>query len=175
MKMRKVLIVLMLVLAVVACKREEPKPIPGAAGPGAVDFDREISLLKSILKEDPDNLQALVKLGNISYDVNRCQDAVDAYGRALELSPDNVNVRVDMGTCYRKLGRSDRAMEEYRKAIEINPNHQYAHMNMAVVLAYDFNKKDEAIKEFEKYLELAPTAPNAQFVKDEIAKLKAAK
>lgn len=177
--MKKLLLVLICIsaLAVTACQREDTTPIKGApGGPGAgVNVDREVTLLKSILKEDPENLQALIKLGNVTMDANRCQEALEAYVKALEIDPNNTNVRVDIGTCYRRTGRSDLAVEEYRKALELDPNHLYAHLNLGVVLAYDFNKGDEAIKEFEKYLELAPNSPNADSIRQEIAKLKAAK
>jgi Flp pilus assembly protein TadD len=139
----------------------------------AIKSESEINLLKSILKEDPKNLQALIKLGNVSMDANRFQEAVDAYSKALEIDDSNVNIRVDMGTCYRRLGRSDKAVEEFRKAIEINPNHKYAHMNLGVVLAYDFDEKEEAVKELEKYMELAPTAPNVPQIRQFVEQLKA--
>jgi regulator of sirC expression with transglutaminase-like and TPR domain len=42
-----------------------------------------------------------------------------------------------------------------------------------VVLAYDFDNKEEAIKALEKYIELAPTAPNVPQVREFIERLKA--
>jgi tetratricopeptide (TPR) repeat protein len=173
--MRKAALLIMLFLTVFACERKQPEPRPQTKMPAvpAIKGENEINLLKSILKEDPDNLQALIKLGNISMDSNRFQQAIDAYSKALEIDPRNVNVRVDMGTCYRRSGRSDKALEEFQKAIEIDPNHKYAHMNLGVVLAYDFDNKEEAIKALEKYIELAPTAPNVPQVREFIERLKA--
>jgi predicted RNA polymerase sigma factor len=46
-----------------------------------------------------------------------------------------------------------------------------AYMNSGVVLAYDLNRKAEAKKAFEKYLELAPNAPNAAQIREELQKL----
>jgi len=40
------------------------------------------------------------------------------------------------------------------------------------VLAFDLNKKSEAIKEFEEYLKLAPNAPDAQNVRQLVEKIK---
>jgi tetratricopeptide (TPR) repeat protein len=85
-----------------------------------------------------------------------------------------VDVRVDMGTCYRNTGRPDRAVEEYRKALAINPRHLNAHRNLGVVLAFDLGDKKQAIKAFEEYLRLSPNAPDADQLRQEIARLKAA-
>jgi regulator of sirC expression with transglutaminase-like and TPR domain len=63
-------------------------------------------------------------------------------------------------------------VEEYRKAISTNPDHPNAHRNLAVVLAYDLGLKEEAAKEFEAYLRIVPNAPDAQTIKEEIAKLR---
>jgi tetratricopeptide (TPR) repeat protein len=173
--MRKVALLIIFCLTVFACERKQPEPRPQTAPPAgpAIESESEINLLKSILKDDPENLQALIKLGNITMDSERFQEAIDAYSKALEIDSSNVNVRVDMGTCYRRSGRSDKAVEEFRKAIDIDPNHKFAHLNLGVVLAYDFDKKEEAIKELEKYMELAPTAPNIPSIRQFIEQLKA--
>jgi regulator of sirC expression with transglutaminase-like and TPR domain len=46
-------------------------------------------------------------------------------------------------------------------------------MNAAVALSTDLNRPAEAAKEFEKYLELAPNAPNADAIRQTIIELKA--
>lgn len=171
--MKKLFIVLFVIVVAFGCKqKEEPKPqyqIPS----GPVQSQDDVKMLKDVLQKDPANLNAWIKLGNTLMDTSRYAEAVEAYQKALDIDPKNVDVRVDMGTCYRYSGRPDKAIEEYKKALQYNPNHLYGHKNMAIVLAYDFKKNAEAIKEFEKYLELAPTAPDAGQVREEIKKLKA--
>jgi cytochrome c-type biogenesis protein CcmH/NrfG len=177
-KMHKVAAVV-LVLAVMflaGCEKgnNESQPIGGGPpAPASLDAQKEIDTLKGVLKEDPQNLRTLIRLGNISMDSGQFQQAVDAYGRALQVDPANIDVRVDMGTCYRRMGMPEKAAETYRKAIEMKPSHAVAHLNLGIVLAYDLNKPGEAVTEFETYLKLAPSAPNADAVKQEIAKWKA--
>ena len=104
--MKRALLLLMVLLAFTACKREEPAPLPQNTAPAAgVNYEKEAALLKDILKNDPKNLQAWIKLGNKSMDAQRFHEAIEAYSKALEIDPKNVNVRVDMGTCYRYSNR----------------------------------------------------------------------
>jgi cytochrome c-type biogenesis protein CcmH/NrfG len=155
-------------------KKEEPKvQTPLASGP--IQAQNEIGLLQEAVRQDPKNVNAWMNLGNILMDTSRFQEAIDAYQKALELDPKNVDVMVDMGTCYRGIRRSDRAAEEYRMAIAINPRHLNARRNLGTVLLFDLGDKKQAIKEFEEYLRLSPNAPDAQQIKQTIAKLKISK
>jgi len=136
---------------------------------------QEIQQLESLAKANPRNADAWTALGNAQMDAQRFAEAIISYQRSLELDPKNVNVRVDMGTCYRGVGQPEKAIEEYRKGMKFDPRHAMAHMNAGVVLAHDLGRKAEAVKEFEKYLELDPNAPNAADIRQEIQKLKASK
>jgi tetratricopeptide (TPR) repeat protein len=155
-------------------KKEEPKvqtPLPS----GPIQAQDEIGLLQGIVKQDPKNVSAWIELGNMLMDSSRFQEAINAYQKALELDPKNVDVRVDMGTCYRGIRRFDRAVEEYRKAIAINLRHLNAHRNLGTVLLFDLGNKKQGIKELEEYLSLSPNAPDANQIRQEITRLKAAK
>lgn len=167
------LLLIVCVICSAGCKQKESGPIGEA--PRAIGLENEIKFLKDILKEDPKNLDALIKLGNAYMDSKRFKEAIDAYSRALEIDPKNVNVRVDMGTCYRYAGMPNKAVEEYKKALSIDPKHIYANKNLGVVLAFDLGDREGAIKAFETYLSLAPGAPDAKEVKAEIERLKSYK
>ncbi len=171
--MKKILTVcLVAFLFLFNCQRKE-EPKVQAPLPGSIQTQNEIRLLQDLVRKYPKDVSIWIKLGNILMDTHRFQESIDAYQKALELAPKNTDVRVDMGTCYRNIGRSDRAFEEYKKAITINPRHVNAHRNLGVVLAFDLGKKEQAIKEFEEYLRLSPTAPDAQRIKQAIVQLRA--
>lgn len=133
----------------------------------------EVADLKSLIEEDPQNTEAWIKLGNVLMDSEKYSEAIEAYGRALDLDPSNVNVRVDRGSCYRNIGRSDLAVEHYRKGIEIDPKHAYAHLNLAVVLTYDLEDYAGGIKEFERFLDLKPDDPKRAEIEEIISELRA--
>jgi Tfp pilus assembly protein PilF len=169
---KTVIIIFISLLILTGCKKkEEPKPFPSIPSTSPI-LENRILQLKETIRQNPKDVNAQIELGNIYMDTHRFADAIEAYSKALEIDPNNVNVRVDMGTCYRSIGKPERAAEEYRKAISINPNHANAHRNLGVVLAFDFKRKSEAVKEFEQYLALLPNAPDAPKVRDLIAKLK---
>lgn len=167
----------MLVIAVTSCQqKEEPRPqnrYSAVSRPGAVPDN--VQLLRDTLQKDPKNVATWITLGDVLMDSSRCNEAIDAYQKALALNPKNVDVRVDMGTCYRNIGKPDVAMKEYRKALEIRPNHPTAHRNLGVVLSADLKDRAGGAREFERYLELAPNAPDAGQVRAQIDKLKAGK
>ena len=178
--MKRIMVLMLFVVALVAgCKQQQQAQWgQGQAGqspvvvpPASVMSPDEIRQLESLTKANPGNVQAWIALGNAQMDAQRFSEAIIAYQRALDIDPKNVDVRVDMGTCYRGVGQPEKAIEEYRKAIKVNPRHPMAYMNSGVVLAYDLNRKAEAKKAFEKYLELAPNAPNAAQIREELQKL----
>jgi tetratricopeptide (TPR) repeat protein len=80
-----------------------------------------------------------------------------------------------MGTSYRGIGKFDLAVEEYRKALKIDPNFPNGHRNLGVVLSYDLHDTAQGLKEFKKYLELAPDAPDVEAIKKSVQELSAAK
>lgn len=173
MKKTTVLIALVLISAA-GCsdQRQQPKGQPGMPGAIMMKSPEEIRQLEQLAKQAPKNPEGWTMLGNALMDSNRFVEAVDAYQKALALNPKDVNVRVDLGTCYRNSGRPQQAIEEYRKALKINPNHINANRNMGVVLAYDLNDKKNAAKAFEKYLQLAPAAPDAGEIRQLVQSLK---
>jgi cytochrome c-type biogenesis protein CcmH/NrfG len=175
--MKKIIVLLLLALAAVSCqKKEEPKQQlqfptgPVQTGP----MHDETAMLRDVVKNDPKNVEAWIKLGNALMDTRRFSEAIDPYQKALDLDPKNVDVRVDMGTCYRNSGKPDIAVKEYRKAIEMNPKHPNAHRNLGVVLE-ELGDPAGAAKEFETYLQLAPNAPDAATIRSIVGRLKASK
>ena len=178
MKRSLLLVVLTLALGM-ACQRqaEQPLVVPVAPAPATTTdtVTDTASKLAIPAASAPTTKETWIALGNDRMDAQRFAEAIVAYQKALELDPDNVDVRVDMGTCYRGIGQFDRALAEYRKGLAINPRHPNAWRNSGVVLGYDLHKNAEAIKAFQKYLEVYPGSPDASQVLSQIASLKAGK
>jgi cytochrome c-type biogenesis protein CcmH/NrfG len=127
---------------------------------------------QSTLAADPNNLAALIALGDAYFDTGRWMEAGKVYGQALMLDPRNADVRSDLGTTYRELGMSDRALAEYRLALGHEPGHLNARYNMGIVYAYDKKDPRTAIHIWEELLKMAPNFPQADRIRLSMATLK---
>lgn len=145
-----------------------PAGVPQAesAAPPADDWrDRLPHLMREKLAEhekktvqDPGDAGAWAALGNLYFDAGRSGEAIDAYGRSLEINPRNPDVLTDLGIMYREAGQPERAIASFRQASSVDPAHQNALFNEGVVLYYDLGRRDEALAVWRKLVELNPEA-----------------
>lgn len=143
----------------------------GPAQQGTASFAEDEARLRGILMENPKDVDALIQIGNLSYDNRKFQDAVDWYGRALAIDPTNVSVRTDRGTCYWNLGQADAAIAEFRKSLEVNPSHAQTLYNLGVVLLNGKNDAQEARKAWETLLATNPNYPERAKIQEQLATL----
>ena len=125
-------------------------------------FHGLIEEYRTILAEDPNNLAALIALGNAYFDSANWPQALIMYEHALLIDVRNADVRTDMGTCYRNMGKPDRALAEYRHALEHDDGHLNARYNMGIVYAYDKKDVRTAIRIWEELLRISPTYPHGR-------------
>ena len=115
--MKKVTLLLLLIIIFVLANCQDkstPQKQPAFQGQNLAS-ENEVRFLQDMVTNNPDNINAWIKLGNVFMDTQQYNGAIDAYQKALEINPDITNIRVDMGTCYRRTGRPDKAIEEYKK------------------------------------------------------------
>jgi tetratricopeptide (TPR) repeat protein len=170
-----IVVVSFMTLVTIGCSKQEEKQTPIVYTPAAPPAQLQIDQMAQAAKMAPKNAQVWINLGNALMDSQRFSEAIDAYEKALVLEPKNVNVLVDQGTCYRCVRQFDKAVEQYRKALKIDPNFPNGHRNLGVVLAFDLNKKPEAVKELKRYLEIAPNAPDAGTIRQTVQELTSGK
>lgn len=170
-KVTAVGVVLLLHLAVVGCRKNEP---PRSQEGEAITLSalHEVENYQEILRKDPNNLQALINIGNLYFDTRQDQLAIDHYQRALSIDPRNVNVRTDMAVCYRRRGNPDKAVEELKKVISIDPRHPQSRYNLGVILIHDKNDIEGGIKAWEGLLENVPDYTYRDSLKAEITKMR---
>ncbi|MEM8962839.1 MAG: tetratricopeptide repeat protein [Acidobacteriota bacterium] len=75
--------------------------------------------------------------GRIAYDRERYDDAIEAFGRAVEAAPDSAGARVNLGTALAQTGSLDEAIDAYRAAITLDPESHIAHSNLGRLLVDD--------------------------------------
>lgn len=138
-----------------------PPPQGQAMGQGnsAAPMVGEINQLKRTIQDDPHNVAAFVRLGNLHYDVQMWDQAVGYYERALDLQPDNPDVITDLGVCYRNLGQSEQALEMFEKAAGLAPNHHQSRFNVVIVAGFDLNQWDRADAALQELEAMNPRPP----------------
>jgi cytochrome c-type biogenesis protein CcmH/NrfG len=154
-------------------QKEEPHDHPDPS----MELSAKIAELEQYLKNNPDNAEAWTNLGNLFYDSDQPQNAIDAYEKSLAIEPDRAGVMTDLGTMYRRNNEPKKAIEIFDKAIAVDPSFETARFNKGVVLLHDLNDLEGCIKEWEALVELNPmaVAPNGESVDAIIQKLKSRK
>jgi cytochrome c-type biogenesis protein CcmH/NrfG len=111
------------------------------------------------LKTNPQNADVLIQLGNLYYDGQSFQQAIDYYQKVLQIQPNNVDVRTDMGTSYWYLGDPDKALTIFQKSLAIQPNHPGTLFNMGIVEWQGKKDPKAAVVAWEKLLQTNPGYP----------------
>ncbi len=138
------------------------------APPPVVNMQQKLGELKNIVAADPGNFQAWVALGNEYFDSNQFMDSIEAYDKALEIQPDSPNVLTDQGVMFRRLGWFDRAIQNFTKANEIDPSHATSVYNLGIVYRYDLQNFAKAQEAWIKFLEISPTGPGSDRVRQDL-------
>lgn len=130
--------------------------------------------LRKKVADDPRDAEAWADLGNLYFDLNEYENAINAYKKHLGLNPQNANVWTDLGVMYRRSGRSAEAIQAFNKAIEFDPNHLQSRFNKGIVLMYDLKDRQAAIKAWEGLLTINPAfkIPDGRSLADFIQQLR---
>ena len=80
----------------------------------------------------PSDLDALRGLGNVYYDLEEYQTAIEYYQRYLTVKPDDASVTTDLGTMYLYTGQVDQAIASYQSVLAKQPGFFQAHFNLGV-------------------------------------------
>ena len=113
-----------------------------------------------------------VEAGNRFYDVQRYEDAIPYYQRALTFDPNDVNVSTDLGTALWYVGRADAALAQYDRSLTIDRTHAQTLFNVGVVRADGKHDYDGAIAAWELLLKSNPSYPASDKVRTLIADAK---
>lgn len=143
-----------------------------AKGTISIELMEKIEDLKETVREDPKNLAAWLKLGDIYFDYNRYREAIEAYSHYLSIKPEDSDIRTKMGMMLRGLEDFDGAIEAFRKAAQMNPRHAESRFQLGALFLQEKKDVKGAITTWENYLQVSPKSERANWVKAEIERLK---
>ena len=151
---------------------QAPASAPPAAS--AVFDEAQATALRNIAEKDPANVQSRVQLGNMYFDAERYQDAIQWYEAALELNPKDVGVSTDLGVCFYYTNQADRAIRQMEESLRIDPRHTKTLLNLGIVKAFGKQDLAGAAAAWEEVVKIAPNSQEAQAAQRSLANLQAA-
>ena len=135
------------------------------------ELRNRIAAIERMLATNPNNIEAVIQLGNDYFDVGDYQKSVEAYDKALHIDPDNAEVITDKGVAYRRMGKPDESIELFQKALKIDPGQTLAMFNLGIVLRDDKKDFSGALKVWRDFLAKAPDSPHAVMIKPWVKQL----
>lgn len=128
----------------------------------------QIVQLEALTENNPQDVEAWIRLGHAYFDDDRHEKAIAAYRRSLAIRPGNADVWTDLGVMYRRNRQPEEAMQAFERAVQIDPEHEIAWFNKGVVLIHDLEKMDAGLLAWKTLLDINPMAraPNGQTVED---------
>jgi len=136
--------------------RMEGKGNETAAGAPEHGTARMVQALEQHAAENPEHVDVWIQLGNLYFDQDMPEKAVNAYEKALQLDPGNSDVTADLGVMYRRQGAFQKAIDALDRAIVLNTGNDAARFNKGIVLWYDLNRKADALAVWRDLLDRSP-------------------
>jgi len=130
-----------------------------------------IQKYRQALLMDPNDLEANIGMGNLTFDSGQYARAIGYYTKALEKDPKNADVRVDRAIAYHSLGQDAKAKEEMLRVTREHPDHPNAWLNLGIV-SQATNDPATAIRAWERYLVLEPNGEHAADIRAGLAEMK---
>ncbi|MCK5151912.1 MAG: tetratricopeptide repeat protein [Candidatus Thorarchaeota archaeon] len=127
----------------------------GAAMKG--DTRRARVILKRLIKQEPDNIEALIALGALLNTAKEtAEEAMKFLIKAVKIDQRNPIAWGHLGESLLLLKKYDRAEKYIRKALELAPEGANYWHRLGIVLDKS-GRKEEAVEALEKSIEIAPS------------------
>jgi len=144
------------------------------------DYDKAEVAYKKAIELKADYAEAYSGLANVYNATRKFDQAAAASAKAMELSGSsagaaggggNANAMFNQGVILWNAGKIPEAKKQFEGAVAANPNHAESHYQLGMALVNEGNLAGAAT-EFETYLKLAPTGPNAATAKGILSSIK---
>jgi len=143
------------------------------------EYEKAEAEYKKAIELKADYVEAYNGLANIYNAQRKFDEAAAASAKATELAGSapgalaggNADAMFNQGVILWNAGKIADAKKQFEAAIAAKPDHAEAHYQLGMALVNEGNLQGAAA-EFEKYLQLAPSGPNAATAKSLLAQLK---
>ena len=117
-------------------------------------------LCEEVLREQPDDFDALLLLGIMARQTRRIERAVELFTKAIGQNGKVAVVHNNLGNALRDLKRPDDALASYDKAITLEPGYASAYINRGNALK-DLKRPEDALASYDRAIALKPDFANA--------------
>lgn len=110
------------------------------------------------IEDNPDNPLLHLERGNVLYDLQRWEEAAEAYRESIRLDPRQILSHYNLGVTYLHLRRPQMALPEFEIVLQLNPETAegiYFNLGIAHAMAGDYREAADAL---ERFLERHPRA-----------------
>jgi PhoH-like ATPase len=113
------------------------------------------------LKENPNNVDAILGLANFYFQTERYEQAIEMYERAQKLRPNDTTISLKIAESYFRLGTPEIALKELKEILRNDPNNLPA---LVTIGNYYFDRKQysKAITYYQKALDIQPENNNVR-------------
>ncbi|NEQ40764.1 MAG: tetratricopeptide repeat protein [Okeania sp. SIO3I5] len=120
-------------------------------------FEEALALLERQIRDNPEDLAAMVDRGQVLSKLQRHQKALASYEQALELNPDFYRASMGKGNTLFFLQRFEEALDAYKKATASRPKYHIAWHNQGSFLADGLQRYEEAVASYQKAIDIDPS------------------
>ena len=143
------------------------------------EYGKAEAAYRKAIELKADYAEAYSGLANVYNAMRKFEEASAASAKAMELSASvagaagggNADAMFNQGVIFWNAGKIPEAKKQFEGAIAANPNHAESHYQLGMALVNEGNLAGAAT-EFETYLKLAPSGPNAATAKGILGTLK---
>lgn len=113
--------------------------------------------LQEVLKEEPEHIDALIRLGDLAIREEDYKTALKYYKKAYELDPKNIIPLLSLEDMMEKMNDNELALKYIEQILSIEPDNMLAHYKMRNILE-KMERWQELINIQKKIVKLAPTS-----------------
>ncbi|HEY4486069.1 MAG TPA: tetratricopeptide repeat protein [Nitrospiria bacterium] len=136
------------------------------------EFSMEsIQANKKKVEKEPNNVEALIQLGDANFMIQRFEKSQEFYERALKADPRQVNARIGLSNTYLFLQRTDDSIRQLDKLLEVQKDYPEALFNKGLILLKSKGDAAGAKKAWNRLIETHPDHSMARDVKAEMGRM----
>lgn len=118
-------------------------------------LDEAEPLYRAVLKDDPDNVDALYLMGTIQYQRGQHGSAGLFLKKAMQKNPKHAEARNNLGLVLEAQGKHDEAASQFRRAVDLQPRYADAHYNLGNMLRLT-HQPEQAVESYRRAIQLNP-------------------